>query len=203
VADYNYSVGLENESQQFTEIDVFNIRYNLFMFAYNTRTGRMIIFQISIPPIGPAVYTVPYLLATPSWAPGWVRFACFQWGGENFFLKTNIDEHAVNIDHIFDEPLDGTHPVGDNLPLDQTLTTVAPFVHDFALYFLTFQAKTGAITFNRFHSDALGWTVQGCHLTTIPKNTRLITPFVMNAPIPPNQKMKPGVKNTATYVLIY
>ncbi len=203
VADYSYYVGLNPQSRGFTEIDTFNVRYTQYMFAYDTHLGTMIIFQLSVPPIGPKIYTTPYLIANPSWAPGWVRFACFQWGGENFFLKTNIKEHDVNIDHIFDEPLDGTHPVGDDLPLSQTLTTVNPFFHDFAPYFLTFDEKDGAITFNRFHSDAKGWTEQASNLNKIGKHTKFITPIQLTVPLAKNQQMRKGVTNYTTYILVY
>jgi hypothetical protein len=59
-------------------------------------------------------------------APGWTRFAFFQYGGANFFLKTNTAKSNVNIDHFNDVLSMGTVEIGSKLDLPdaQTLNNV-------------------------------------------------------------------------------
>ena len=97
---------------------------------------------------------------------------------------------------------DGTHPVGDALPLSLTLTIVKPFYFNFAPYFLTFQDKTCELTLNRFHCDAKGWTSQGVN-AKIDKRTTIITPFLMNTKAQKNQYLRKGVIPTNTYIIVY
>jgi hypothetical protein len=111
---------------------------------------------------------VPPLLMTPvwshQWAKGWTRFAFFQLGGENFFLKTNTWKPNVNIDHVLDSLAAGTIEVGTRMSLHeaQELSNVEPFVLGCAdPHFATYISKSGEVTLNRFHSDCLGWTTIG------------------------------------------
>ncbi len=98
------------------------------------------------------------------WAPGWTRFAFFQFGGENFFLKTNVGNSKklnVNIDHVLDTLSAGTAEVGTQLTLADALelNNVEPFTLGAGdPYFATYISKSGTLTLNRFHSDCLGWT---------------------------------------------
>jgi hypothetical protein len=92
------------------------------------------------------------------WAKGWTRFAFFQYGGENFFLKTNAVKPNVIIDHILDD-LSGTVSVGTHLDLRaaQRLDFVRSLdPPDLGPHFVTYE-KTGETTVNRIRSDCLGW----------------------------------------------
>jgi hypothetical protein len=94
------------------------------------------------------------------WAKGWTRFAFFQFGGENFFLKTNTWKPNVNIDHVLDNISSGTAEVATKLDLQdaQDLHRVEPFTRENGdPYFITYKGD-GTVTFNRFWSDCLGWT---------------------------------------------
>jgi hypothetical protein len=95
------------------------------------------------------------------WAQGWTRFAFFQFGGENFFLKTNTWKPNVNIDHVLDDLAAGTAEVGSYLTLAnaQRLDIVQPFSLGHGdPYFVSYMRSNGQLTLNRFHSDCLGWT---------------------------------------------
>jgi hypothetical protein len=109
---------------------------------------------------------VPPLLLTPvwshQWAKGWTRFAFFQFGGENFFLKTNTWKPNVNIDHVLDNLAGGTVEVAtqlnDALKDAQDLDIVQPItLAEGDPYFVTYK-NDGPMTLNRFHADCLGWT---------------------------------------------
>lgn len=96
------------------------------------------------------------------WAKGWTRFAFFQFGGENFFLKTDTLKPNVNIDHLNDDPNSRSNEVGTQMNLEdaQKLDIVRAFYQDGgAPYFLTYM-KSGKTTFNRVHGDCLGWTTE-------------------------------------------
>jgi hypothetical protein len=81
-------------------------------------------------------------------------------GGGAFFLKTNVKWPNVNIDHILDDPSQGTVEMGTHLRLDDApnLNMVRPFyLDDVEPYFVTYM-NDGSTTVNRFHSDCKGWT---------------------------------------------
>jgi len=96
------------------------------------------------------------------WAREWTRFAFFQLGGENFFLKTNVGKLNVNIDHVLDDPSQGTVEVGTYLTLDNALDlniVTAFYLGGGDPYFVAYM-DSGATTLYRFHSDCQGWTKQ-------------------------------------------
>lgn len=124
---------------------------------------------IGITPTSPAPGQIPLVMLpiwSHPWAPGWTRFAFFQFGGENFFLKTNIGNPKntkvknVNIDHVLDNISTGTvEVVAMSLPDYNNLTNVEPFTMGSGdPYFVTYLSKSGAVTLNRFHGDCLGWS---------------------------------------------
>jgi hypothetical protein len=139
----------------------------MVVLGYSMKTGYVAIYTASVTPVSATPGTPPLLMlpvwAHP-WAPGWTRFAFFQFGGENFFLKTNVADPAklnVNIDHIFDTLSAGTVEVGSHLPLADALdlSNVEPFtLGDGDPYFVAYISKSGSATLSRFHSDGLGWT---------------------------------------------
>jgi hypothetical protein len=94
------------------------------------------------------------------WAKGWTRFAFFQFGGENFFLKTNTVKPNVNIDHVVDGLAGGTVEVATNmnLPDAQQVDIVRSMtVGHGDPYFVAYK-KNGTAALYRFYSDCQGWT---------------------------------------------
>lgn len=167
----------------YTTVAPFIYRGSVYYLCYNFDTGKVTVYQLSVPATKPLRTKNVYL---HQWSDGWTRFAFFQLGGENFFLKTNIKYVNVNIDHIVDDPSEGSHPVGTYLGLSQDLDIVVPFYMGRGdPYFITYM-KNGATTFNRFHGDCLGWTEEAS-LSTV-KGADIVAPF--------------KVKKTQ-YVLIY
>jgi hypothetical protein len=145
----------------FTTLKAFVAFGQLGILGYNFDDGHVVMFRLSVRTTSPT--GVPPLSLNPVWshywAKGWTRFAFFQFGGENFFLKTNVLKPNVNIDHVLDD-LSGTVPVGSHLNLEaaERLGIVRSLdLSDEGPHFITYQ-KTGETTLNRIRSDCLGWT---------------------------------------------
>ncbi|GAF71683.1 unnamed protein product [marine sediment metagenome] len=146
--------------------------------GYCQEDGRVAIYTLSV--TATSLDGVPPLNAlnvwSHQWAKGWTRFAFFQFGGENFFLKTNIAKPNVNIDHILDGLSGGTIEVATKMALKdaQELDVVTPVIlANGDPYFVTYR-KSGAITVNRFHADCLGWTTVA-ELTGLVNATSLLS----------------------------
>jgi hypothetical protein len=140
----------------------------LYLLTYSSTDGTVNAYSLQMlsspaagsPEGAPALQINPVWLH--SWAKEWTRFAFFQLGGENFFLKTNVGKLNVNIDHVLDDPSEGTVEVGTYLTLENALEL--DIVSAFYLgggdpYFVAYQ-DDGATTLYRFHSDCQGWTKQ-------------------------------------------
>ncbi|MGC1121148.1 MAG: hypothetical protein WBA22_08640 [Candidatus Methanofastidiosia archaeon] len=156
----------------YTTVQPFSYRGSVYYLCYNFDTGTVAAYQLSVPATEPLKTTGIYL---HEWAQGWTRFAFFEFGGENFFLKTNTKYVNVNIDHIVDDPSQGSHPVGTHLNLPQDLDAVAAFSMDGGdPYFVTYK-KSGETTFNRIHGDCLGWTQEAALSTG--EDAGLVVPF--------------------------
>jgi hypothetical protein len=167
-------------SQGFTTVKFFTIFGQVAMLGYNGITGYVAGYTIGS--VASSSGGIPPLAVTPAWAhkwaEGWTRFAFFQFGGANFFLKTNTSKPNVNIDHVNDVLSVGTAEVGSHLTLQdaQTLNNVEPFVlGNGDPYFVTYLKSTGQLTAYRFHSDCLGWTPVAT--VSAPTNAGLITPI--------------------------
>jgi hypothetical protein len=155
-------------SKGFTTLKTFTQFGQVVFLGHRSDTGYVGMYTAAIQVSSPAgvapVLMVP-VWAHP-WAPGWTRFAFFQFGSEPFFLKTNIANPKklnVNIDHVLDTLSLGTAEVGtllqDQLPEALKLTNVEAFyVGAGDPYFATYIASSGAATVNRIHGDCLGWT---------------------------------------------
>lgn len=158
---YRYSREREpGATKGFTTVKAFTSFGQLGILGYNIDDGHVAILRLSVRTSSPP--GIPPLSLTPLWshywARGWTRFAFFQFGGENFFLKTNVLKPNVNIDHVLDD-LSGTVPVGSHLDLRkaQQLDIVRPLeLVDQGPHFVTYE-KTGEMTVNRIRSDCLGW----------------------------------------------
>jgi hypothetical protein len=149
----------------FATVRTFVAQGGLVYLGYNAQTGDVAMYTLFVTATSPP--GVPPLASlcvwSHKWAPGWVRFAFFQWAGENFFLKTNVKKPNVNIDHVCDTLSNGTVEVGSQLQLKdaQELSIVEPFTSQTASpYFVTYKPD-GRTTVNRFHGDGLGWTTVG------------------------------------------
>jgi hypothetical protein len=149
----------------FTTVKLFTAQSGMAYLGYNQQTGNTAIYTLSVTSTSPTGVAPLLSLCVWShqWAPGWTRFAFFQWGGGNFFLKTNTAKPNVNIDHVLDNLADGMVEVGNLLDLTdaQQLSIVEPFTMvQGDPYFLTYRPD-GHITLNRFHGDGKSWTTVG------------------------------------------
>lgn len=136
---------------------------DVVVMGYAAESGRVALYTVAVTARSPD--GVPPLRMrcawSHQWAKGWTRFAFFQFGGEPFFLKTNVVKPNVNIDHVLDD-LSGAVPVGTRLELKdaQHLSVVQPFeLEGGAPYFLTYE-KGGEVTLNRVNADCAGWTTE-------------------------------------------
>ena len=113
------------------------------------------------------------------WAKGWTRFAFFQFGGENFFFKTNVAKLNVNIDHVLDGLTAGTVQVGTNLPLENALALTVVETLTLANgdpHFVTYMPD-GVATLNRFNGNCQGWTPLAAW-NSVPDATHVV-PFLI------------------------
>ncbi len=153
-------------SKGFSTVKFFTQLGQVVFLGYNKTTGYVAMYVAFITPTSPGPEDLPLLMQpiwSHPWAPAWVRFAFFQFGGENFFLKTNIGNPRninVNIDHVLDTLTAGTAEVGTNLNLEKAvaLTNVEPFTLGSGdPYFATYVSGTGELALYRFHGDCQGW----------------------------------------------
>jgi hypothetical protein len=155
----NHAPGI---TKGFTTIKPFTSQGIVSFLGYNGAEGPVGFYTLSAIASSPPG-TPPLLLKNVwahEWAKGWTRFAMFQFGGGNFFLKTNTWRPNVNIDHIFDNPADGTCEIASHLELKgaQEHTIVEPFtLEQGEPYFLTYK-NDGQTTLNKFYADCTGWT---------------------------------------------
>jgi hypothetical protein len=150
----------------FTTVKSFTCFGQVLLLGYDIDDGRVAMYKVSVTATSPPA--IPPLRISHVWAhqwsKGWTRFAFFQFGGETFFLKTNVVHQNVNIDHVLDD-LSGTAEVGTHLDLwhAKQLHTVQPFsMENGDPYFVTYE-RTGEITLNRFHGNCLGWSRAGTY----------------------------------------
>jgi hypothetical protein len=143
--------------------------------GYNQANGSVAIYSFA--PGQPN----PNCVWAHQWAAGWTRFAFFQFGGENFFFKTNVAKLNVNIDHVLDGLTAGTVEVGSHIALDNALelTVVEPLtLANGDPHFVTYMPD-GTTTLNRFNGDCLGWSKLAAW-NSLPNATHVV-PFLMGA----------------------
>jgi hypothetical protein len=139
-----------------------------YVLCYASDTGDVALHELRVlarTPGGSPPGTPP-LLASPTWihqwARDWTRFAFFTLGGEAFFLKTNVGKLNVNIDHVLDDPTEGTVEVGTYLHLDDALSLdiVEPFtLNGGDPYFVAYR-RDGQTVLYRIHGDCQGWSAK-------------------------------------------
>lgn len=149
----------------------------VYYLCYSFDGGQVYIYSLDVvassPPSRAPLISKPVWLH--QWARRWTRFAFFELGGESYFLKTNVGKLNVNIDHIQDNPADGTVEVGTYLDLEDALDL--DIVRAFYLgggnpYFVTYM-KSGKTTLNRFNGDCRGWTTEA-RLDTVAEATQIV-----------------------------
>jgi len=150
----------------------------VYYATYGFDTGAVDLFSISVTAAsaGGAPPLDTENVWSWTWAKGWTRFAFFQFGGENFFLKTNTLVPNVNIDHLDNNPNSRSDEVGTQLNLEdaQKLDIVRAFYQaGGAPYFLTYM-KSGKTTFNRVHGDCLDWTTEA-RLAAVEGASQIVT----------------------------
>jgi hypothetical protein len=137
----------------------------VYLVAYDKEDGAVDLFSV--------VATTASAASTPlevdnvwdwKWAKGWTRFAFFQLGGENYFLKTNLAKLNVNIDHLSLDPNIRSNEVltwaQNALPNAATLEIVASFyLGDGEPGFLAYQANQPILLYSIW-PNCQGWTQQ-------------------------------------------
>lgn len=173
-------------SKGFSTIKFFTQLGQVVFLGYNQTNGYVATYTASVTPVSPIPGELPLVMLpiwSHPWAPGWVRFAFFQFGGENFFLKTNIGNPKninVNIDHVMDVLTAGTAEVGTQLNLVKAadLTHIEPLTLDGDPYFAAYLSGTGELTLYRFHSDCRGWTAVASY--NAPAGASVMTPIAVS-----------------------
>lgn len=152
----------------------------VYFMGYSFETGNAVVYSLNVISRS-SIPDVPPLSARHvwqrSWSPGWTRFAFFTLGGENFFLKTNTMYPNVNIDHVCDNPADGSIAVATRMKLEdaQNLKTCQSFTLDGDPHFIAY-SNDGTTTLYRINGDCQGFTRLGS-MTTI-REARSIVPIV-------------------------
>ncbi|MCG8409004.1 MAG: hypothetical protein MI923_27680 [Phycisphaerales bacterium] len=162
----------------FSTVHPFAYRYGMYFVAYDIENGHVARYQLSVPAGGPMYAAKTW---TDLWAQGWTRFAFFEFGGEIFFIKTNLKHEKVNIDHFMDNANEGSHPVLDiDVPAQMAgLHAVSTFSNARGdPYFVTYRSN-GEMTYNRFYGNCLGWTVEANSNSIA--NASLLCPFTVGA----------------------
>ncbi|MAD46617.1 MAG: hypothetical protein CMI02_19055 [Oceanospirillaceae bacterium] len=140
----------------YTMVQPLSYRYDNFIVLYNQASGDVAKYQMQIP-----AYHGVGMQQTWSdiWAKTWNRFAFFSFGGENFFIKTNLSHEKVNIDHFMDGLDQGSHPVlseqADNDMLNAQ--TVVTFQDAKGEAFFAVCSDAGKVIVNRIFPNCEGW----------------------------------------------
>jgi hypothetical protein len=176
-------------SNGFTMVKSFVAAGGVAFIGYNGATGAVAMYTISVTATSPEHLPPLFALAVWShqWAKGWTRFAFFQFGAENFFLKTNTVFPNVNIDHIVDGLVGGTLEVSTNMNLveAQALTIVEPMRYNRGDNYVIAYKPDGVVALYRIWPDCSGWTeaarFQGPaaidHIVGIPRGERNVLVF--------------------------
>lgn len=151
----------------------------VYYLCYSFAEGTVAIYSLDVTATSPK--GTPPLVSNyvwlHQWARKWTRFAFFQLGGENFFFKINVGKLNVNIDHVTDDPSQGTVEVGTELQLQLENALEVDIARTFYLdggdpYLITYM-DDGATSFHRIRGDCQGWTTQAT-LTTVAGATQIV-----------------------------
>jgi hypothetical protein len=165
---YSFAYLRNTPTAGFTAVAPYTSLGQVYFTGYNFDDGTVANFSLAV--TSTSAQGVPPLQALNvwyhHWAKGWTRFAFFQLGGANFFFKINTAKLNVNIDHMQDDPAQGSVEVGSYLQgqlpdaLDITHAAIVPWA-DGEPVLLTYIAPSGRTAVYRIHADAQGWTRLG------------------------------------------
>lgn len=162
---YDFLFARNTPTNGFTSVGVYPSVNQIVFTGYQFDTGTVANFTLAVVPV--SIGDAPPLLAQNvwyhQWAKGWTHFAFFQLGGSNFFFKINTLKLNVNIDHMQDDPSQGSVEIGswlqDLLPEAADVTTAAIVPWDTGEpRLLTYVGTSGQATVRRVHADCQGWS---------------------------------------------
>ena len=143
----------------YTMIKPLSYRNSIFFLAYNHTNGAVSKYQIMSTSTHPVYINETW---SDTWAQQWHRFAFFQFGGENFFIKANTSHKKVNIDHLMDDLVEGSHPVlNESAPtyMLDAITAVS-FQDQHGNAFIVVAQKSGELSINEIFPSCMGWKEQ-------------------------------------------
>jgi len=173
---YQYQHARVPLTQGFTVTEPIIVNSMLYIICYNFKTGDVDIWSLSVTPFpepGSPPGTPPLLILpvwVHQWAKSWSRFAFFTMGAETFFFKINFGPKLnVNIDHVLDDPSEGSVEVGTWLQKQLDDPTKIDIVEPFTMnggdpYFVTYR-NDGSTDWFRIHGDCQGWTKEATGAT--------------------------------------
>lgn len=168
---YSYNRTYGTVTTGYTTLIAYDYQGMMLLLAYNQTTGDVATYQLQVTSSEPLILT---LLWSTKWSVGWHNFALFQLGGENFFLKSNLTRgNETYIDHLVDNPANGSRPVGRHLP-PLTPTALAALAFDGIQYFATYDAK-GTLDIYRIRNECTSWAAAG--VFDVIANGRFILPI--------------------------
>lgn len=153
------------KTQNFTTVEPMVSLGLMYIICYDSEMGTVAAFSLDV--IAQSANGVPPLnmlnVWYHHWAKNWENFVFFQFGQSNFFFKINKGKLNVNIDHMQDNPSQGSVEIGswlqDKLPnaIDVSLATKVDWEYS-TPHFLTFNPKSQTAGLYRVHADCQGWT---------------------------------------------
>jgi len=173
---YQYSHKRVPLTNDFTVCEPVVINSGLYIVMYNFKTGDVNIWSLSVTPFPaagspagtPALQMLPVWIH--QWAKSWSRFAFFYMGEESFFFKINFGPKLnVNIDHLLDDPSQGSVEVGTWMQNQLDDPTKIDIVEPFTMgagepYYVTYR-NDGSTDWFRIHADCQGWTKEASGAT--------------------------------------
>jgi len=153
------------KTQNFTTVEPMVSLGLMYIICYDSGMGTVAAFSLDV--ISQTTNDIPPLnmlnVWYHHWAKYWENFVFFQFGQSNFFFKINKGKLNVNIDHMQDNPSQGSVEIGswlqDKLPnaIDVSLATKVQWKYS-TPHFLTFNPKAQIAGLYRIHADCQGWT---------------------------------------------
>jgi len=164
---YIFAPSHTTPSAGFTSVAPYTSLGQQYLLGYDFDTGRVENIVVKVVPssIGNAPPLAAQNVWFHLWAKGWTHFAMFQLGGANFFFKINTDKLNVNIDHMQDDPSQGSIEVGSQLqsqlPDAESINAAAIIPWSAGTpYLVTYIATSGQTEVYAIRADCLGWIKQ-------------------------------------------
>jgi hypothetical protein len=153
------------KTQNFTMVEPMVSLGLMYIICYDSEMGTVAAFSLDV--IAQSLNGTPPLnmlnVWYHHWAKSWENFVFFQFGQSNFFFKINKGKLNVNIDHMQDNPAQGSVEIGswlqNKLPnaIDVSLATKVDWENSHP-HFLTYNPKLQTAGLYRVHADCQGWT---------------------------------------------